>query len=247
MIVESTGLAQVEEPVRSTGAEDNALQTSTVEPSTVEFIPVTVASEATITVPKVPVTTSALTDPAAGLVSAPSEMAPASTDIVRTIIERGSGSAVAELAPAMDIMEELARQMVQQFFTSMRSCIELVLSRGSSFEFARILLKNQIENIRHTGSSEQAKAYLMLVEQLGICLKELRTLEKASPVDEARLILNKLLIAQEREWKEMEEQMVEEARHLNDFQASYQRLVVDSRESEVITKNAEQAIAKVQA
>ena len=41
--------------------------------------------------------------------------------------------------------------------------------------------------------------------------------------------------------------MVEEARHLNDFQASYQRLADDSRESEVITKKAEQVIAKAQA
>ena len=41
--------------------------------------------------------------------------------------------------------------------------------------------------------------------------------------------------------------MAEEARHLNDFQASYQRLVDDSRESEVITKNAEQVIANAQA
>ena len=93
----------------------------------------------------------------------------------------------------MDIMEELAHQMVQQFFTFMRSCIELVLSRRSSYKFARMLLENQIENIRHTGSSEQASAYLTLVGQLGICLKELRTLEKVSPVDEARLMLSKLL------------------------------------------------------
>jgi len=146
-----------------------------------------------------------LTDPAVGLVSAPSEMASASTDIIRTVIEKRSGSASAELAPAMDIMKEMARQMVQQFFTSMRSCIELVLFGGSSFEFARMLLENQNENIHHTGSSKQAKAYLTLVEQLEICMKELRTLEKASPVDEARLMLNKLLIAQERERKEMEE------------------------------------------
>jgi len=122
----------------------------------------------------------------------------------------------------MDIMEELAHQMVQQFFTSMRFCIELVLSRRSSFEFTRMLLENQIENIRHTGGSEQARVYLTLVEQLGICLKELRTLEKDSPLDEARSILNKLLIAQEHKRKEMEEQMVEEARHLHNFQASCQ-------------------------
>ena len=78
-------------------------------------------------------------------------------------------------------------------------------------------------------------------------MKELRTLEKASPVDVARLMLNNLFTAQECERKEMEEQMAEEARHLNVFQASYQRLVDDSRESEVITKNAEQIIATAQA
>ena len=101
-----------------------------------------------------------------------------------------------------------------------------------------MLLENQIENIHHTESSEQVRAYLTPVEQLGICLKELRTLEKASLMDKARSMLNKLLTAQEHERKEMEEQMVEEARHLYIFQANYQRLVDDSRESEVVTKNA---------
>ena len=41
--------------------------------------------------------------------------------------------------------------------------------------------------------------------------------------------------------------MVEEAHHFNEFQASYQRLIDDFRKSEVITKNAEQAIANAQA
>ena len=92
----------------------------------------------------------------------------------------------------------------------MRSYIELVLFVRSSFEFARMLLENQTENIYHTESSKQVKTYLMLVEQLEICLKELRSLEKASLVDEARLMLNKLLTAQECDRKEMEEQMDEE-------------------------------------
>jgi len=77
-------------------------------------------------------------------------------------------------------------------------------------------------------------------------LKKLRTLEKTSSVDEVWLMLNKLLTAQKCERKEMEEQMAEEAHHLYDFQASYQRLVDDSRESEVITKNAEQVITTTQ-
>jgi len=87
----------------------------------------------------------------------------------------------------------------------MKSCIELVLSGRNSFEFARTLLENQIENIRHTGCSGQAKAHLALVEQLAMCLKELRTLKNADTVNEARLMLNKLLAAQERERKEIEE------------------------------------------
>ena len=45
----------------------------------------------------------------------------------------------------------------------------------------------------------------------------------------------------------MKEQMAEEARHLHNFQASYQRLVDDSTESEVVTKNAEQVITTARA
>ena len=46
-----------------------------------------------------------------------------------------------------------------------------------------MFLENQIKNICRIRNSEQAKVYLMLVEQLEICLKELRTLQKTSPVD----------------------------------------------------------------
>jgi len=161
MIAESTGLAQVEDPVASTNAEDNALQTSAREPGAVEFVAAPVVSEATtITVQEVLATTSVSTEPAVGLISEPNELAPASVVIIHTTIERRSGSAPAELSPAMDIMEELAHQMVQQFFTLIRSYIELVLSGRSSFEFA----ETQIENIHHTGSLEQARTYLTLVE-----------------------------------------------------------------------------------
>ena len=113
MIAEGTGLAQVKELVASTGAEDSALQTSKAEPSTVKSVPAVISEATTVTVPEVQVMTLMLTEPAAGLVSAPSEMASASMDILRTIIERGSRSASTELAPAMNIIEELANQMVQ--------------------------------------------------------------------------------------------------------------------------------------
>ena len=82
----------------------------------------------------------------------------------------------------------------------------------------------------------------MLVEQLGSHLKELKTLENACSMDEARSTLSKLLAAQEYERKEIEEQMAEEARHLQHFQADYQRLIGDSKESEIIIQSAEQVI-----
>ena len=89
MIAESTGLAQVEEHVASTGAKDSTLQTSTVELGTVEFVAASVASEATtIMVPEMPATISGLMEPVAGLVPAPSQLAPASVDIIHTTIER---------------------------------------------------------------------------------------------------------------------------------------------------------------
>ena len=66
-------------------------------------------------------------------------------------------------------------------------------------------------------------------------------------MDEARLTLGKLLAAQEYERKEMEEQITEEARHLHNFQADYQRLVDDSRESEIVTNSVEQVIPTAQA
>jgi len=109
----------------SIGAEDNAVQTSAGEPSDGEFVAAPVAVEATITnIPKVLATTSVLQEPAVGLVPAQVELAPVFVDTTRTIIERGSVSASAGLSPATDIMEELAHQMVQQFFASMKSCIE---------------------------------------------------------------------------------------------------------------------------
>jgi len=96
MITESTGLAQVEEPVASTGVEDSALQTSASEPSAVKFVAAPIALEATtITVPEVSALTSVSTEPAVGPVYEPSELATASFDIIRTIVERGSESALA--------------------------------------------------------------------------------------------------------------------------------------------------------
>ena len=136
-------------------------------------------------------TTSVSDEPIVGLTPAQVELVP----VFRPVMERGSGSTSAEFSPVNDIMEELACQMVQQFFSFMRSCINLVFSGGSSFEFAQMLLENQIENISHTGSPSQARACLMLVEQLGSYLKELKTLEKASSMDEAQSKLSKLLAA----------------------------------------------------
>ena len=91
--------------------------------------------------------------------------------------------------------------MVKQFFTMMKYCSELVLTRWSSFEFTRSLLENQIENIRQTGSSDLAKAYQVLVEQLGMYSKDLRNLESVNPINDAQWVLSILRATQERDRK----------------------------------------------
>ena len=63
-------------------------------------------------------------------------------------METGSGSDLQVLTPVMDIMEELTLQIVGQFFVMMKYCIEMVLSGRSPLEFVRLLLENQIENIK---------------------------------------------------------------------------------------------------
>ena len=126
------------------------------------------AETTTITVLEVLAMISASEEPVVSLVPAQVESAPVSMDVTHPVIERGSGSVSAGSSLATDIMEELAHQIVQQFFAFMKSCIELVLSGRSSFEVAQTLLENQIENICYTKSPVQVRMYLMLVEQLGM-------------------------------------------------------------------------------
>ena len=100
-------------------------------------------------------------------------------------MEIGSGSALQMPTPIANIMEELTLQIVRQFFMTMKYCIELVLSWQSPFEFVRSLIENQIENIKQTGGSDRAITYQALVEQLGIYSKDIRNLERVSPIVDA--------------------------------------------------------------
>ena len=61
-------------------------------------------------------------------------------------------------------------------------------------------------------------------------------------MDETRLIVSKLLAAQEYERKDIEEQIAEEARHLQRFQADHQRLIGNSKEFEIVIQSAKQVI-----
>ena len=64
----------------------------------------------------------------------------------------------------------------------------------------------------------------MIVEQLGVYSNELQNLGTASPVADAQRVSENLRPSQEREKKEIEEQIAEEARCLDDFKTRYQDL-----------------------
>ena len=123
---ESTGIAQVEDPAVSICAEDSTVQTSAREPSAVKFAVASVVVETatTITVPEVSVATSVSDESIVGLSPVQVELVPVS----RPVMERGFRSTSAGLSLANDIMKELARQMVQQFF-----CFHEVLCRLDPF------------------------------------------------------------------------------------------------------------------
>ena len=120
-------------PEANVDAEGSTVQTSTGEPDVAGFTdtPIAVEAATTITAPEVSATLSVPNEPIIGLTPAQDEL----TSVSHPVMERGSESTSAEFSPVNDIMKELARQMVQQFFASMRSCIDLILSGGSSFEF----------------------------------------------------------------------------------------------------------------
>ena len=82
---ESTGGAQVEDPVASISAEDSTVQTSDGEPNAIGFAVASVAVEAatTITVPEVSVTTSVSDEPIVGLTPAQVELYPVSHPIMK--------------------------------------------------------------------------------------------------------------------------------------------------------------------
>jgi len=110
------------------------------------------------------------------------------------VIKRGSGSTSGD-----DAMEFLTCKTVQQFFDSMQDCIDLILSGHSSFGFARRFLKNMIENLELMGGPSLAKSCLLLVEQLGSDLEELKSLEDGGSFHEAQVTLTRLLAAQAQE------------------------------------------------
>jgi len=225
--------------------EGRRAQASTEDPEEVKLATTSSATEIAIVVavPEASATISISVAPVVGLTPARDEL----SSVPRPVIEKGSGSASAEFFPAGDIMGELARQVVQQFFASMRSCIDLILSGSSSFEFARMFLGNLIENISLAGGPSPARACLLLVEQLGNDLKELKSLEDAGSFHKAQETLTRLLAAQEQERKEMEEQIAEEARHLPHFQADHQKLIGDSKEYELIMQSTEQILINARA
>ena len=117
----------------------------------------------------------------------------------------------------------------------------------------RSLLENQIENIRQTGGSDYATVCQALVEKLGTYLEDLRNLERANAVADARQMSEDLRIRQEQERKEIEERIAECASYIDTSRVSYQGLVDDLHQSEFISKamvdvieSARMAIAKAQ-
>ena len=80
------------------------------------------------------------------------------------------------------------------------------------------------------------KAHQVLVEQLRMYSRDMSNLESANPFTNTQQVLDSLHANQERERKEVEEQIAEEVRHLDDSKASYQNLTEGLQRSGIIIK-----------
>ena len=105
-------------------------------------------------------------------------------------------SVPAQPAPIVDNLEDLVLHVIDQFFSSMTCCTELVLSKRTSFEFVRPLLENHVESIQKIGGFNRTKVYQAPVEQLESYAEDLRNLEGANLVETAQLVLSKLCAKQ---------------------------------------------------
>ena len=80
--------------------------------------------------------------------------------------------------------------MIDQLFSMMKYCNELVFSGRNSFKFVQSLLENHVENIRKVWGSDRAKVYQVRMEQLLSYLVDLLSLESAKLVDTTQLVLD---------------------------------------------------------
>ena len=147
MIASDVAPAQAEELIIDTSAKDIPVEASAEKALTVKPILEAATQEAiTIFDPEALVVTSEmrqlLTQVAPIFLGGTSAPALTSESISIMNVETGLGSAHPVLTPAMNILEELTLQMVEQFFTTIKYCTELVLSGRSSFEFAQTFLEN---------------------------------------------------------------------------------------------------------
>jgi len=133
IFVGDTVATQVEEPITSTSAEDSFVQAPAEKTLAVKSVLEIVTLEAiTVSTPEAAVVTSEmrqfLTELAPVLLGGMS--APPSTfkSTTTSIVETGLGSALTVSSLVIDILEELTLQMIEQFFTMMKYCTELVLS-----------------------------------------------------------------------------------------------------------------------
>jgi len=119
--------------------EGSTAQASTEDPEEVRLATTSSAVEVAMTAaaPEVPATISASAAPVVGSTPIRDKL----ISVPRPVIERGSGSVSTEFSPASDIMGELARQVVPQFFASMQSCIDLILSGEALSNLPECLLE----------------------------------------------------------------------------------------------------------
>jgi len=126
-------------------------------------------------------------------------------------------SASAKPAPIVDILKDLIHHMIDQLFSMLSYCTELVLYRytllSSCGHYSRIMSR----------TSERSGVLIELrhLKQLGSYASNLRNPKCASIVEIALLVLGKLHAEQEHSFEEVEKDIAERTRQLDETRDSY--------------------------
>jgi hypothetical protein len=151
-------------------------------------------------------------------------------------------------------LEDLIAHTIGQFNSTLKTCVELILSGRRSFDFVRPLLENHIANIKSVAGMDRASphmARLVRLEQLSV---DMCNLNSADVLSVAQAAVPLMRAEQIRLQEEVSKRIADQTALLQEMESSYEKsleeydsAVLTAKSAEDTMRHAQETIAKAQA